>query len=271
LRRRAAPGTGLPVNGRVHQFEAVAFVENFNLRELALAIPGGRLRAHELRYPLDGGSEVFVYPFGAAVFRDAPLEQRERFLERIRGTLRAPARKVVAESFTVREEPSAKIGFVDGVLQLDELGPARAAAVAIVVAQSAAMEYYERLVDDLFARTDALVDRLEKSGTVRARPARLHRFIGEAITSRNEVLSVLHLLDKPDEVWEDPELDRIYDDLRAEFDLTDRYQSLEIKLRGVQESLELVLDVARDRRMWLLEMSIALLILVELVLSVWRR
>jgi hypothetical protein len=32
-----------------------------------------------------------------------------------------------------------------------------------------------------------------------------------------------------------------------------------------------VLDVARDRRMWLLEMSIALLILVELVLSVLRR
>jgi uncharacterized Rmd1/YagE family protein len=133
------------------------------------------------------------------------------------------------------------------------------------------MEYYERLVDDLFGRTDALVDRLEKTGTVRARPARLNRFIGEAITSRNEVLSVLHLLDKPDEVWDDPELDRIYDDLRAEFDLTDRYQSLEIKLRGVQESLELVLDVARDRRMWLLEMSIALLILVELVLSVLRR
>jgi len=39
----------------------------------------------------------------------------------------------------------------------------------------------------------------------------------------------------------------------------------------VQESLELVLDVARDRRMWLLEMSIAGLILVELVLSIWRR
>jgi hypothetical protein len=34
--------------------------------------------------------------------------------------------------------------------------------------------------------------------------------------------------------------------------------------------LELVLDVARDRRMWILEVSIALLILVELVLSLWR-
>ncbi|MFL5425517.1 MAG: hypothetical protein ACJ783_10795, partial [Myxococcales bacterium] len=67
-----------------------------------------------------------------------------------------------------------------------------------------------------------------------------------------------------------PDLDRIYDDLRSEFDLTDRYQALESKLRGVPESLELVLDVARDRRMWILEVSIALLILVELVLSVWK-
>ena len=258
------------MSGRTHQFEAVAFVENFSLRELSQAIPGGRLRPHELRYPLDGG-EVFVYPFGAAVFHGVSAAQREQFLERLRATLRGPGRKVVAESFTVREEAGARTSFVDGVLQIGELGAARAAAVAIVVAQSAAMEYYERLVEDAFARTDALVDRLEKTGTVRARPARLHRFIGEAITSRNEVLSVLHLLDKPDEVWEDPELDRIYDDLRAEFDLADRYQSLETKLRGVQESLELVLDVARDRRMWLLEMSIALLILVELVLSILRR
>jgi uncharacterized Rmd1/YagE family protein len=159
---------------------------------------------------------------------------------------------------------------VGGTLQLPALGPARVAAVALVVGQSAAMEYYERLVQDLFARTDALVLPLERRGTVSTRTRRLHRFIGEAIASRHEVLSVLHLLDKPDEVWDDPELDRIYDDLRAEFDLADRYQALESKLRGVQDSLELVLDVARDRRMWILEVSIALLILVELVLSLWR-
>ena len=257
--------------GRTHHFWAIAFVENFPLREIAAAIPGGRLRPHELRYEVEGGGEAFLYPFGAVVFHDAHPERREQFMERIQSALPRLTRQVVAESFTAREETGARTGLVDGALQLSELGPERAAAVAIVVAQSAAMEYYERLVDDLLARTNALFGRLEKSGTVPARTGRLHRFIGEAITSRNEVISVLHLLDKPDEVWEDPELDRIYDDLRAEFDLVDRYQALETKMRGVQESLELVLDVARDRRMWLLEGSIALLILVELVLSLWRR
>ena len=261
---------GAVVASRTHQFDAVAYVENFSLRELAAALGGGKLRPHELRFSLDRDSDVFLYPFGAAVFHDVPPEQREQWLARIRTAIPKLATKVVAESFSAREEPGARTGFVGGTLQLPALGPDRVSAVALVVGQSAAMEYYERLVEDLFARTDALVVPLERRGTVSTRTRRLHRFIGEAIVSRNEVLSVLHLLDKPDEVWDDPELDRIYDDLRAEFDLADRYQALESKLRGVQDSLELVLDVARDRRMWILEVSIAILILVELVLSVWR-
>ncbi len=75
---------------------------------------------------------------------------------------------------------------------------------------------------------------------------------------------------KPDAVWDDPAMDRIYADLRGEFDLTDRYGALEMKLRGVQEALELVLDVARDRRLVLLEVAIVLLIVMELALSLLR-
>ena len=59
----------------------------------------------------------------------------------------------------------------------------------------------------------------------------------------------------------------IYDELRAEFDLVDRYQALELKLRSVQETLELVLDVARDRRLVLLEEAVVVLILLEIVLT----
>jgi uncharacterized Rmd1/YagE family protein len=81
---------------------------------------------------------------------------------------------------------------------------------------------------------------------------------------------VLHLLDKPDATWEDPAMDRIYDDLRMEFDLADRYAALESKLRSVQEALELVVDVARDRRLLLLEFAVALLILVEVLLPLFN-
>ena len=71
--------------------------------------------------------------------------------------------------------------------------------------------------------------------------------------------------------WDDPGMDRIYDELRAEFDLVDRYQALEMKLRSVQEALELILDVARDRRLVWLEITIVALIVLEILLSLLHR
>jgi uncharacterized Rmd1/YagE family protein len=254
---------------RTHQFAAVAFEENLSLRELLPAFPGARIGLREMQVACDGG-EIFLYPFGAVVFHDVPPDRRDAELLRLHAARPGLTTQVVRESFTVREEPGAPVDIVNGVLVVDRFGPSRAAVVALIVAQSAAMEYYERIVAGLFARTTALVEPLEKRGSVPLRTRRLHRFIGEAIATRSEVITVLSLLDKPDATWDDPALDRIYDDLRAEFDLSDRYSTLTQKLGGVQDALELILDVARDRRMWLLELFIGLLFVFEVVLELWR-
>jgi required for meiotic nuclear division protein 1 len=255
--------------GTTHQFTAIAFEENLSLRELLPAFAGARLGHRDLYVPTDGG-EIFLYPFGAVVFHNVPPERREAELAQLHRARPGLTTQVVRESFTVREEPGARVDIVEGTLVVDQLTPGRAAVVALIVAQSAAMEYYERIVEKLFTRTDALVDPLERRGTVPLRTRELHRFIGQAIGTRSEVISVLSLLDKPDATWDDPALDRIYDDLRAEFDLLDRYGALTQKLQGVQEALELLLDVARDRRMWLLEAAIFLLIALEVVLGLAR-
>jgi uncharacterized Rmd1/YagE family protein len=256
---------------RTHQFAAVAFEENLSLRELLPSYPGAKVTLRELRVPLEEGGEIFIYPFGAIVFHDVGPDRREAELARLSRARPGLTTQVVRESFTVREEPGARVDIVDGTLVVDQFGTERAAVVALIVAQSAAMEYYERIVAELFQRTTALVERLEKRGSVPLQTRGLHRFIGQAMATRSEVIIVLTLLDKPDATWDDPAMDRIYDDLRAEFDLIDRYGALEQKLRGVQEALEMVLDVARDRRMWLLELAILLLIVVEVALELWRR
>jgi required for meiotic nuclear division protein 1 len=254
---------------RTHQFAAVAFEENLSLRDLAAAFPDARLGLRDMRVPVGDDEEIFIYPFGAVVFHDVPPERRETELARLGRARPGLTRQVVRESFTVREEPGSRVDIVDGNLVVDQFGDGRAAVVALIVGQSAALEYYERIVERLFARTVSLVDPLEKYGSVSTRIRGLHRFIGEAIATRNEVFTVL--LDKPDATWDDPAMDRIYDELRAEFDLVDRYTTMEQKLDGVREALELVLDVARDRRMWLLEVTIVLLILFEILLELFRR
>jgi uncharacterized Rmd1/YagE family protein len=122
----------------------------------------------------------------------------------------------------------------------------------------------------MFVDTDRLAGQLERQGTMPMRTRHLVRFIGATLGTRSEVLSILHLLDMPDPAWEDAGAERIYQKLRVEFDLVDRYQSLELKLRSVQDALEVITDVARDRRLLLLEAAIVVLIILEIVLSFVR-
>jgi uncharacterized Rmd1/YagE family protein len=263
--------SGAPTGGRTFSFHSVAFVENISLRELAPSFPEGRRTLREIRFRTQAGGEVFVYPFGAVAFMNVAPPERAHEIARLRAArpnLSDPT--VDGEQLTVKADPESHPGIDEGVLHLDRMTPERANVIALTVAQSAAMEYYERIVESMFGKTDRLVERLEARGTVSFSTKPLHRFIGAAIGTRNEVLSILHLLDKPDEAWDDPELDRIYSELRAEFDLVDRYQALELKLRSVQEALELVLDVARDRRLVLLESSVVLLIVLEIALTFVR-
>jgi uncharacterized Rmd1/YagE family protein len=256
--------------GLTHQFHAIAFEENLSLRQLTGVFAGARISAHELYLPIEPTGGIYVYPFGAMVTCDIPPERREAELARLRAAQPKLTTQIVREDYTVIEQAGTQIGIFDGALKVDRLTIARAGVVALIVAQSAAMEYYERIVDQLFSRTGSLVEQLEHRGSVPFRTRPLNRFIGEAILARNEVLSVLHLLDKPDATWEDGAMDHIYDDLRAEFDLADRYAAMELKLRSIQEALELVLDVARDRRLLLLEVAVVVLILTELIFTALR-
>jgi required for meiotic nuclear division protein 1 len=237
------------------------------LRQVAPAFPGSQISPLEiyLQSPPSGG--IYIYSFGAVAAHDVPVEQREAVIARIREVVPRLTARVVREEYAVEENPAFQIGVIGGRLRVDRLTQGRAAVVALTVAQSAAMEYYERIVDQMFGRTSSFVERLEERGGVPFRTRPLHRFIGQAITTRSEVLSVLHLLDKPDATWEDSAMDRIYDDLRSEFDLSDRYTALELKLRSIQEALELLLGVTRDRQIWWLEVTVVVLIAMELVLS----
>jgi uncharacterized Rmd1/YagE family protein len=254
-----------------HSFQVLAFPDNVPLRALAALFPEAQKSMTEVRVTLPEGGTLFLYPFGAIVFADVEPAVRARRMDELRVRERRLSGAGTSEDLLVREDASASPGMRGGVLVIDRLTPARAGIIALTVAQSASMEYYERIVEDMFERTRRLVERLERRGTTPLRTAPLHRFIGEGVGTRIEVLSVLHLLDKPDAAWDDPAMDAIYADLRGEFDLGDRFSSLELKLRGVQEALELVLDVSRDRRLVLLEATIVVLIVLELALSLLRR
>ena len=104
--------------GSLHQFYAVAFQENFVLKELARLYPAGRVTLREIRSHL-GEGEVFLYPFGAVVFHDVSQADRLAEIKRLGESIHLTTR-VVREDFVVREAPEA-IGVRDGQLVVDRL------------------------------------------------------------------------------------------------------------------------------------------------------
>lgn len=98
--------------------------------------------------------------------------------------------------------------------------------VCFVLAQSAAMEYYERDVDQIFAGLRKASTTIAEHGTFRGNEKDLLRFVGNAMITRNEIISTLALLDTPQLAWNAEPLDKLFRALRDLFEIEDRYRAL---------------------------------------------
>jgi uncharacterized Rmd1/YagE family protein len=222
---------------------------------------------------------VVAYDFGAVVFLDATEEERKATLERIRAWSRS-------------DETRAKVGpelhppmREEIVIEIDEQKPSEALfdrvvlprldaesveLVALVVAQSAAMECYEDDVDTLLAKVQIVARELQEHGKTRGSVRDLVRFVGSGMTTRNQVVYALSLLDAPDLVWNDERLDRVYRGLRQTFEIEARYRALREKLMMTQDNLEILVDLGQHRRSLWLESAVAIMIALEVVLFVYQ-
>ena len=253
-------------------FSAVAFTENFSMskvRAALLAEPSRLDPKDSATLGLGANATAHAYRFGALAFCNASAEQQKDVIAKLRHQEPLSDPKT-SEDFTVLEDPTARTRAEFSHLIVDRMTPERIEIVAFTVAQSAAMSFYENLVDVTRARLDSMVSRLEKTGNMGRRPRKLHSLIADVVSMRGDVVGVLHLLDRPDLIWEDREMDAVYDDLRAVFDLKERSQALVAKLDHIRDSAELLLGIARDSRLFLVEFAIVALIVVELVLSFLR-
>src|SRR5580700_2715502 len=92
------------VASRVHQFYAIAFVENLSLRALAPSFPTARVSPHEIYIPADEDGGVYIYPFGAVVMHDLPPQRREAELVRLHKARPGLTTQVIREDYAVRED-----------------------------------------------------------------------------------------------------------------------------------------------------------------------
>ncbi len=257
-----------------HSFVAYSFVRGFKLGEVASDMAAGPTRIDPkdaVTRQIEGGGRIYAYNFGVVAFWNVSLAERQREIERLRE--RYPhgyAEIIVSDDFVVEVEPESPPRVDFSRLVLDKITPERAEVIALTLAQSTNMEYYENMVEVIRTKVGTMIRDLRESGRTSLRLRRWYRFIADAMAVKNEVVGVLHLLDRPELIWEDRVMDTLYDDLRAVFDLQERFQALAYKLGTIQDSLELLIDMSRDARLFLVEMAIVLLILFEVIMSFIR-
>jgi len=75
--------------------------------------------------------------------------------------------------------------------------------------------------------------------------------------------------EKPEVLWENPELERLYPRLAEEYELRERHLALERKLDLIARTAQTLLDLLQHQRSLRVEWYIVVLILVEILLTVY--
>jgi uncharacterized Rmd1/YagE family protein len=261
-----------------YRIKAVHVSEKLRLKDLRerFSRPPVEFSNYEMVIKYGEDSFAFVYNYGSVVFFNVPEDMQEKELSKIQ-EYRAPsdlARTTdifLLEVRDVREEPSSNKVYYDRLV-VSSLSYEKIKIVCMLVAESTALEYYEILIQNLLEKTNTFSKKLERQGRILESSEDLIKFIGMCLNTKQEIISNLYIVDSPDETWENHELDKVFQELKTMLEIDIRYRALEYKIKIIQESVEIIVDLSKTKRETMLELIIILLIAFEVVLSIikWR-
>lgn len=251
---------------------AISLAPTLALQELeSLGAPSSVNRGRKnlvLRY--EHGRALICFDFGTIVFFGMDQAARDAIIEEFSNI--SPVVDELPsyeESLEIRIDPEVplpgKVGFHD--ICLPHLSLASAEVIARLLAQSAAVERYEVELDKQLAELAAMTQTMATRGRILAKEREVLRLTARSIATNNRVFGTLALLDKPDHAWESPFIDHLHEELRRQLELGDRFSALEHKLRAIHDTVTIILDTMQTRRALFLEVTIVVLIAVEIVMA----
>jgi uncharacterized Rmd1/YagE family protein len=233
--------------------------------------PDNAISLHPLAFRA-GDGVVAVFRFGAVVFIGVEANEQARVLGLIQPRVIDPATPVETESAVI------EIGAEDGVsasgkIALADFSEGRLLLVADALAKSVALADDERYVSKVFERIDPLAQDLAATGGTSLGTRALLRVLGEALVAQARMVGRVEVEEKPELLWERPDLQRLHAKLSDEYELGERARALSRKLKVIEESASTLAGVVSERRSLRLEIAIVVLIAFEIVLSLyalWR-
>ena len=146
--------------------------------------------------------------------------------------------------------------------------------IADALAKSVVLARDEREVASVVEVVEPLARQLADSGRTPGGRRAILRHVGHALLVQHRVSGRVAVAEKPDAVWERPDLERLYARLQDEYELTERAEALARKLRVISETAEVLTDIIDTKRSLRLEFIIVLLILFEIAITgyqLWTR
>jgi len=223
---------------------------------LAVAIPGGGVGVL-FRYGavvLFGGATAAIDKFVVSLmpFVSAALAVPER----------DDARVLVRAEVDEQVDPA-------GNIVLRERTTERLQLVADILAKGLVLSYYETRIAEIFDGIEPLAAMLREKGRAGARGKELLRHIGDVLLIQQKMVGRVETGEKPELLWEHPELERLYVRLAEEYELRDRDRALDRKLDVISRTVETLLGLVQTRSSLRVEWYIVLLIIAELLLTTY--
>jgi len=214
-----------------------------------------------------GTGAAFVFRYGVVVLFGVASEGERQFLEGVREHVIDPLPMPEIETATIELAPGEEQVDAHGNIRLRELTTERLLLTATVLARSVVLGRDEMRIADIFDRIEPLVGELQQYGRVSHPIRRVMQQIGEVLAAQHRMIGRAQISEKPEVLWDHPELDRLYGRLEAEYELGDRARVIEHKLEVIGDAADALLNVIQDRRSVRLELAIIALIAFEVVVG----
>ncbi|WP_457799107.1 RMD1 family protein [Methylocystis sp. S23] len=211
-----------------------------------------------------------LYRFGVAVlFGLSPLEEDEivtKIGARVAGASRGDDETLVIEIVHDGEEKALP----NGRLAVKDLSEARLLVIADALAKSVALARDERRVNAVFDTIEPFAAELASKGRPPWKRKAMLELIGQTLLVRHRVSGRVAVEDKPDVLWDRPDLERLYARLEDEYELEARGRTLNAKIDVIGETARALTDLIDADRSVRLEWIIIVLIAMEFGLSLFQ-
>lgn len=217
-----------------------------------------------------GDGFVVLFRYGAAVLIGLNTLEEDEVLRslraRISGTVARSEEVAILEIAPDQEEQIPP----GGPIQVRDLSVDRLAVIADALAKTVALSRDEEEVAGVFDVIDPYARRLSERGRPPGGRRAMLRLIGNALLVRHRVLGRVAVEEKPDVLWDRPDLERLYARLADEYELRERAGALHRKLSVIGETATALSDLIDAERSSRLEVIIGAMILFEVLLTIYQ-